>query len=72
MDRSRLALAALTGAVFGNLVGYVAYMLRNSRVNFLDWLTNPNLSGLGNAALWAILGAAAAVGLMYALGQRER
>jgi len=30
MDRSRLGVAALTGAVFGNLVGYLAYKLNDS------------------------------------------
>ena len=73
MDRSRLGVAALTGAVFGNLVGYVAYMLINSqRITFLDWLTNPNLSGPAKAAAFAIMGAVVAVGLTYVLGQRSR
>src|SRR6478752_7579864 len=58
MDRSRLGVAALTGAVFGNLVGYLAYKLNDSLgITFLQWLTNPNLSGPGNAALFAIMGA---------------
>lgn len=72
MNRSRLALAALAGAVFANLVGYSGYMLRNSqRITFLDWLTNPNLSGPEKAAVFAILGAIIAVCLMYIFGQRS-
>jgi hypothetical protein len=73
VDRSRLGVAALTGAVFGNLVGYVAYKMNDiQNVTFLQWVTNPHLSGPGNAALFAIMGAVVAVGLMYLFGQRAR
>jgi hypothetical protein len=73
MDRSRLGVAALTGAVFGNLVGYLAYKLNDSLgITFLQWLTNPNLSGPGNAALFAIMGAVLAAGLVYLFGQRSQ
>lgn len=73
MDPVRLAVGALTGAVFGNLFGYMVYKLNHIQsASLLQWLTHPNLSGAGNGALWAILGAAAGVGLVYALGQPER
>jgi hypothetical protein len=73
MDRSRLAVAALTGAVFGNLLGYLAYKLNDIlRVTFLQWLTNPNVSGPANAALFALMGAILAAGLVYLFGQRSR
>ena len=73
MDPVRLGVAALAGAVFGNLFGYLVYKLNHIQTaTLLQWLTHPNLSGAGNGALWAILGAAAGVGLVYALGQSSR
>jgi len=71
--RAPYASLSRVGAVFGNLVGYLAYKLNDSLgITFLQWLTNPNLSGPGNAALFAIMGAILAAGFLYLFGQRSR
>jgi len=73
MDAQRLVAAAFAAALVGTLFGYLAFKMSDTwGVTFLEWLANSNFSGPANAAVFAAVGAAVVLGLIYALTPRSR